>query len=656
MKKLLPPQKPYVEYVLTADFDVDIGPTVKFQYPAPIQGDERLMAELMLPDQIHARTEDWTVFFLYKQKESQVLEYHIPDDQVKEAATKYYVLNLVNTKFDNAVKRGATVKAMCLVCTVSFFQIFKPLLLLALDDYFKTPSDDSLHNVYAAANSLDMTAMPMFSPVEKQLLRSQDDTNLFADKFESFLEEAKPGSRANATDADKQSRPGSGSGKDALLPPIPGEEQYYIDLKNRQKVAKTLIRDTHFYDAKVDYKNLKIPIRVPTDQFDESVGDFSVIKLISTLLAINSPFQNLHPHLTIYGSNTPPLLVLIFALLTQKRILFIGLNTPSRDVAEHVLACCSVASAGILRSFTTNAFPYTDLSKVDELLSAPGYIAGVKNPAFEHHPTWWDVIIDLENFTMKISPDIAQQSQQSNRSSNASSPSFVHPEDQQFVDDVKHMVNNHYGERSVRARCRQYISRFIRLATNYEDMKYGLTNLWPSPNDPTYSVIPGYGYVWASEQQKSHDLQLYAVVVEGWRASRNYKHYIDDQRDVWPTPPKSVVDFEYILDRLRLQQLTYEESGNLLELLCTHCSDYDDINQLLTIPTLNNLFFIALGLFHRDHAIRTMTVLLLQRIESHEAGRAFFQHLSEFQKMAYRRLIREAQVNKPFVPQNGVPF
>jgi hypothetical protein len=54
-----------------------------------------------------------------------------------------------------------------------------------------------------------------------------------------------------------------------------------------------------------------------------------------------------------------------------------------------------------------------------------------------------------------------------------------------------------------------------------------------------------------------------------------------------------------------------------------------------------------------------MTVLLLQRIESHEAGRVFFQHLSEFQKLAYRRLVKEANIansNKPFIPQNGVPF
>jgi hypothetical protein len=36
------------------------------QYPAAISGDETTLAELMLPDQAHSRSQDWTVFFLHK--------------------------------------------------------------------------------------------------------------------------------------------------------------------------------------------------------------------------------------------------------------------------------------------------------------------------------------------------------------------------------------------------------------------------------------------------------------------------------------------------------------------------------------------------------------------------------------------------------------
>jgi len=56
------------------------------------------------------------------------------------------------------------------------------------------------------------------------------------------------------------------------------------------------------------------------------------------------------------------------ALLTQKRVVFLGHGRPSGEVADHVLAACALVSGGILKGFTRHAFPYTDLSKIDELL------------------------------------------------------------------------------------------------------------------------------------------------------------------------------------------------------------------------------------------------------------------------------------------------
>ena len=39
---------------------------MEHQYPGPISGDENMLAELMLPDQAHVRSQDWTIFFLHK--------------------------------------------------------------------------------------------------------------------------------------------------------------------------------------------------------------------------------------------------------------------------------------------------------------------------------------------------------------------------------------------------------------------------------------------------------------------------------------------------------------------------------------------------------------------------------------------------------------
>jgi len=133
-----------VEYILVASFHVDRGPIMEHQYPGAISGDENMLAELMLPDQVHNRKEDWTVFFLHKDpseeeepangegssKEGDAGEEgenggpdHIADAHGEASATKadnaddeddaqggegpplIYVLNLVNTKHDPSAKR-----------------------------------------------------------------------------------------------------------------------------------------------------------------------------------------------------------------------------------------------------------------------------------------------------------------------------------------------------------------------------------------------------------------------------------------------------------------------------------------------------------------------------------------------------------------------
>lgn len=57
-----------------------------------------MLAELMLPDQVHNREEDWTIFFLHKGAEE-------ADGEVEGESGLMYVLSLVNKKLDQTVKR-----------------------------------------------------------------------------------------------------------------------------------------------------------------------------------------------------------------------------------------------------------------------------------------------------------------------------------------------------------------------------------------------------------------------------------------------------------------------------------------------------------------------------------------------------------------------
>jgi hypothetical protein len=162
----------HVEYILVASFDIDRGPVMEHQYPVAITGDEHMLAELMLPDQAHVRNQDWTIFFLHKdtsQEEDDAERQakqerrarrnrkrdrargviHESDDEDEqgdlddddddwdddestdsepegiEGPPLVYVLNLVNTKQDKTVKRGAVVKAMAICTRHPFLHIYK---------------------------------------------------------------------------------------------------------------------------------------------------------------------------------------------------------------------------------------------------------------------------------------------------------------------------------------------------------------------------------------------------------------------------------------------------------------------------------------------------------------------------------------------------
>jgi hypothetical protein len=99
-----------------------------------------------------------------------------------------------------------------------------------------------------------------------------------------------------------------------------------------------------------------------------------LIKLISTF-SPTSPSQTMsppfHAHLTTAGAHTHPIILLMNALLTQKRILFLGHERPAGEVANFVLAACAMGSGGggVLRGFTDRAFPYANLAHLDDLLN-----------------------------------------------------------------------------------------------------------------------------------------------------------------------------------------------------------------------------------------------------------------------------------------------
>jgi hypothetical protein len=378
-------------------------------------------------------------------------------------------------------------------------------------------------------------------------------------------------------------------------------------------------------------------------------------------------------------------------MLTQKRVIFLGHNRPSGEVAEAVLAACALASGGVLKGFTRHAFPYTDLTKIDELLKVPGFIAGVTNPAFSYHPEWWDLLCDLPSGRIKISSCIeaapategSTYFQQHGHLTSQKEGNADATGDVLFMDDINRSIASRHGESIIRAKFRAYITKFTRIAAAFEETVYGASSLISIPptevdkvETPTTSKAPdrpmsmktrsqnlkGHGYVWSSEEAKTRELAASAARIEGWRNTRSYYAFISDLASHThdpssPTSPVSMtgmlareptkpyVDLYHSLSKLRTLRLTPTEAGAIYLALEAYCTDYDSILELLEMAPMSDagLYFVALGLWHEDVRVRNAVTTLLDRVRDHPAGRVFFSRLGGWVATGFSRCLRERE-------------
>src|SRR3978361_1547381 len=94
-----------------------------------------------------------------------------------------------------------------------------------------------------------------------------------------------------------------------------------------------------------------------------------------------------------------------------------------------------------------------------------------------------------------------------------------------------------------------------------------------------------------------------------------------------------------------MTKLSPSVSREIYLALSKYTHSYDEICQLLTVAPESHagLFYVALGLFHKERDVRLKIVDLLERISEHEAGRHWWKALSRFEKLAYYRIRREAE-------------
>lgn len=149
----------------------------------------------------------------------------------------------------------------------------QPVLLLAMEKYFENPSREVLESLYKAVNTMDLSRMPNFTWHERQILRTSDNKAMFDEMFTDDTVTS-----PTSMHSDQQSRWGDIDVEDEASRIRRGT---FIDLASgRAVLPPTLGKDRRFFETKIEYEGIKLPIRVPLTVNDEEVGDVSILELI----------------------------------------------------------------------------------------------------------------------------------------------------------------------------------------------------------------------------------------------------------------------------------------------------------------------------------------------------------------------------------------
>jgi hypothetical protein len=268
-----------------------------------------------------------------------------------------------------------------------------------------------------------------------------------------------------------------------------------------------------------------------------------------------------------------------------------------------------------------------------------------------------------------------------------------HTGDKEFMDSVNQSVANRHGEAVLRSKFRSWVHRFALLAATFEEIVYGASALHIGASETDADAygygVQGHGLVWSDDGARMKEIHAQVGRIEGWRQSRSYFSLVRDLARHWERGDGvRGIDLEYQIERLRIQKPGNDAAGDIFKaldraILCAglHLDSpndesvspggypneiattpatpattfkkmrkrekarYDIILQLLTsLPESGGgLFYLSLGLFHKDAGVRQATVSLLEKIMVHDAGRHFWGSLGRFAKLAFFRVKREAE-------------
>lgn len=155
--------------------------------------------------------------------------------------------------------------------------IIQPILLLALEEYFQNPSPEVLEHLYDCCNNPQVLGIPRLTRAEKIIMRLSDRKDMFAGRYEEAVIRAREAMEMAASGVDDGDTMGVGmGGRDGLASANMARRGSSASSQLvRANAERKGMRDTHYFDTEVQFRQIKMPMKVPVSVFSEEVGDVS---------------------------------------------------------------------------------------------------------------------------------------------------------------------------------------------------------------------------------------------------------------------------------------------------------------------------------------------------------------------------------------------
>ncbi|WFD35015.1 hypothetical protein MCUN1_001861 [Malassezia cuniculi] len=274
-----------------------------------------------------------------------------------------------------------------------YVTVFKPAVMLALDEYIRTRAPHVPGKLYGALNAIDMTTVPCLSRDEKLSLRE-------------------PTAHAPLR-------------RCISIEGISGPQQM----------------GTGVHNVTVPYGGIELTLALPLDVFGGEIGEYSIISLLATYGATR---EGGWPHM---------LTELLHALIARKRVLFLSTSVAIAAV-RNVLAAAALVRPDPTVNPEINIHPYVTLVSVDVLKDADGYIAGATNAQLAELDIW-DVLCHVDTGEVRFRSDARERRNRWSRPSPPAYHDH-HSEDTLYLAGVLMSIESHASEAYVRACMRTF--------------------------------------------------------------------------------------------------------------------------------------------------------------------------------------------------------